>query len=190
MTPAPTSTFTTNTGRAGRSSGNVAESAIYSKLPTAIARYLRTATSSPIDLGKSRAHVSRWVRGSDVFFLKRATANAGLATDLREEFERLSWLRGRIPVPEIVFWEPGHPGQTDDWLLACALPGIDAATAAKRMDAEIIVRALAEGFETIHAIEAADCPFNHDAPAEIARAATNVSAGVVDESDFDEQRQG
>jgi aminoglycoside phosphotransferase len=78
------------------------------------------------------------------------------AADLQGERDRLAWLRGRLPVPELVgfFHAAG-----DDWLVTRELPGVplyDPSVASSPSD---VARTLGEILRGIHAIDATGCPF-------------------------------
>ena len=103
------------------------------------------------------------------------------------ETERIGWLQGRLPVPEVVRYE------TDDrkeYLLLTALPGRDAASLTGDEPNENIVRLLATGLRMIHSLPVAECPFDMTLAGVIEEARYNVFNGFVNEADFDEIRLG
>jgi aminoglycoside phosphotransferase len=78
------------------------------------------------------------------------------AADLSGERDRLAWLRGRLPVPEMVgfFHVVG-----DDWLMTRELPGVPMYHASMGLSPERVARVLGEILRGIHSTDAADCPF-------------------------------
>jgi kanamycin kinase len=86
-------------------------------------------------------------------FLKWNPRRTGV--DLRQERDRLEWLAGRHPVPEVVGW-----GEDDDaqWLLTAALPGGAAVGPVWRARPSEAVAAIAAGLRAIHAVAVDDVP--------------------------------
>ena len=87
--------------------------------------------------------------GSRVVFVKRAS-------DLAPERERLRWLAGRWPVPEMVGF---FRAVGDDWLLTREAPGVPLYHVS--IDADPAQKAALFGtiLRDLHATPAADCPF-------------------------------
>ncbi|MEO7588908.1 MAG: aminoglycoside 3'-phosphotransferase [Arachnia sp.] len=83
---------------------------------------------------------------------------------LAAEAKRLTWLRGRFPVPELV----EHRVLDGSALLVTkALPALSAVDPAWRVRAVEATRAIAEGLRRLHALDAADCPFDCSAETRI-----------------------
>lgn len=102
------------------------------------------------------------------------------ARELRDERERLDWLRGRLPVPIVEGWVEDDDGA---WLLLSATAGVMAQDANALCDTRTLVRALGEGLRRIHSVPIAGCPFDMRLDVRLARAAWNIEAGLVDEPD-------
>ena len=84
-----------------------------------------------------------------VVYVKRAAALAG-------ERDRLEWLQGRLPVPEVVgFFQAAG----DDWLMTRELPGVPLYHRSVDWPHSRAARVLGEILRAIHATDAADCPF-------------------------------
>ncbi len=140
-----------------------------------------------ITIGESAAHVYRLATAAGSHsFLKLAPRVAGT---LAGEADRIRWLHGRLPVPQLFAY---HEDPVYSYLLMSALPGVDSATLAveRGMETATLVRLLGEGLRQIHATPWANCPFDHRLATEIERATIRTARGLVDESDFDEERQG
>jgi len=76
---------------------------------------------------------------------------------LAAEAKRLTWLHGRHPVPELV----EHRVLDGTALLVTkALPALSAVDPAWRLRGVEATRAIAEGLRRLHALDAADCPFD------------------------------
>ena len=136
-----------------------------------------------IDLGRSNALVWR-IQGEAALFVKAEPIHS--LAELPGEVKRLFWLASTtIAAPRVLdsFDDGGFA-----WLLMTALPGADLSQQADRPVE--LVYALAAGLKSLHALDPADCPFDHRLNAQLARGAANLVAGRVDQSDFDDARQG
>src|ERR1700692_648203 len=82
-------------------------------------------------------------------YVKRAAALAG-------ERDRLEWLQGRLPVPEVLgFFQAAG----DDWLMTREVPGVPFYHPSVGWPPSRVARVFGEILRTIHATDAADCPF-------------------------------
>jgi kanamycin kinase/aminoglycoside 3'-phosphotransferase-2 len=156
-------------------------------IPPELAVLVEGYTWSQIDTGCSAAHVYRLhADNRPGLYLKSASIAAG-GHSLEPEHQRLEWLQGRLPVPKVLGFT-----QSDGFrhLLLSEVTGTPAHTLSHTDSIESLVHLLAEGLRMIHALPADDCPFRHDIDAEIAVARERMMAGLVDEDDFDEARQG
>lgn len=138
----------------------------------------------PITLGRSDASVWRFGDGDKALFLKAEPVHP--LSELPGEAERLQWLAGTgIAAPQLraSFEEDGFT-----WLLMTALPGADLTHLVDRPEA--LRNAVATGLRALHALDPATCPFDHRLDAKLISGAANVAAGRVDETDFDESREG
>ena len=105
-----------------------------------------------------------WSGGSSVVY--EITSGAAswflkIGAGLGPECERVQWLRGRLPVPEVVaFADIGGK----DALLTTTVPGTNLARLAKRLPAADIVAMLAAALRLFHAADATGCPFEAAVP--------------------------
>ncbi|WP_041785050.1 APH(3') family aminoglycoside O-phosphotransferase [Rhodospirillum centenum] len=123
--------------------------------------------------------------GRPVLYVK--TEPAEPLAELPGEIARLRWLAGQgIPCPAVLqaTEEAGR-----HWLLMSALPG-HVLEEAPDLDTGRRVALYAGALRTLHALDIAACPFDQRIDGQIALAAARVAAGLVDEEDFDEVRQG
>jgi aminoglycoside phosphotransferase len=82
---------------------------------------------------------------------------------LARESAGLSWLHGRLPVPEVVAFDHIDGAEL---LLTAAVPGTNLAALAKRLPPADIVAMLATALRAFHSVSAKDCPFEAYIPAE------------------------
>jgi aminoglycoside 3'-phosphotransferase II len=138
-----------------------------------------------IDIGCSRASVFRITGpGRPTLFLK--SAPVGKCVGLMHEAERLRWLDGKLSVPRLLSFSVENDCEH---LLMTALPGLNGVDAG-RDDPHAVVVGLAEALRHLHAHSGAGCPFDETRELRIERAREHVRAGLVDESDFDDERRG
>lgn len=140
------------------------------ELPEAFAVY----TPYPVIGGRSGAQVFRLVApGKPTLFLKRS--EAADSAHLQGTAARLEWLRGKLPVPEVVHFHEDANGSS---LVMTAVPGTELthfneeSSALKRRMTVALARALRQ----FHAVEAHDCPFDHSAGRELERLEEGIAA--------------
>ncbi|PYE48938.1 APH(3') family aminoglycoside O-phosphotransferase [Deinococcus yavapaiensis] len=151
-------------------------------LPEALRRVLPVARWEEVTVGMSSSRVYRSTR--HVLKVKRTTEPFDT---LFAEKEKLRWLEGRVPAPKVVAYLKDATGE---YLAVTRLPGVDMshedARLHPRRNAELLARALRE----LHALPIQDCPFDASLRTKLREARERVSAGFVDEQDFDDERQG
>lgn len=86
---------------------------------------------------------------SGVIYVKRAA-------HLEEERDRLEWLKGRWPVPELIGL---YRGFGDDWLLTHAVRGVPLNDTSIKWDGRTMARRLGAILRELHSVDASDCPF-------------------------------
>ncbi|HBP6305410.1 TPA: aminoglycoside 3'-phosphotransferase [Pseudomonas aeruginosa] len=137
-------------------------------------------------IGESRADVFRvhFSRGKN-FFVKSELIDE--ISELPGETERLRWLnKVGLPGPSVV---DTATEANRHWLLMSALPGRNLASATDLSPPQVI-SIVAMALRTLHQVPLEECPFDHRLEHRIAAAKDRVSAGLVDETDFDEERLG
>ena len=140
-----------------------------------------------IVIGASRAQVYRLSDAvRPVSFLKVSPRDE-LVT-LADDAARLRWLADRLPVARVLSY---HEDATHSYLLTSAVPGVDAATLSERLETDTrhLVRLLAQGLRQIHAVNPTNCPFDHRLAREVEHARLQALRGLVNEADFDPERQ-
>jgi aminoglycoside 3'-phosphotransferase II len=154
-------------------------------LPTELQRQLSSCRAERVHIGESGNAVFRlWRSGEPPLFLKIGVDAGG--TDIRAEAERLRWLATRAPVPRLIGLLEDH---NRAFMLLEALPGRNGVDAARDQPREVVV-GLAKALDSLHAQPIGGCPFDQRIDAQIARAEERTRLGLVDESDFDQERQG
>ena len=155
-------------------------------LPASLKDLIAGDTWTSVAIGRSSATTFRLTGPTrEVRFLKIAQLLS--RAELRDEKERLEWLNGKLPVPEVILFESDG---LRDYLLVTAIPGVDSASLRAGTEGPTIVRSLAEGLRTIHALPVAGCPFQRPIESDIQLARHNVCHDLVDETDSDGVRKG
>ncbi len=125
--------------------------------------------------------------GATDLFLKHG--KDAVVDEISAEMGRLYWLARYISVPAVVHFTR-TPGEA--WLLMSEVPG---KTAYQVLEAHpelrlAVVDALAMFLRQLHAIPVNECPFNSGHAYRLTCARARIDAGLVDEGDFDEERDG
>ena len=137
-------------------------------------------------IGESRADVFRLRRdnGPDLFLKAEPLVEHA---ELADEIERLHWLQQQgLPAPVVLdHMQENH----HHWLLMSAMPGQDLASSSALSAAQVI-DVLATALRTLHQVPVAQCPFDHNLEQRITVAREHVDAGLIDGTDFDDERLG
>ncbi len=97
------------------------------------------------------------------------------------EERRLRWLKGKLPVAEVVAIA-SQDGT--DYLLMTKLPGVDGSDVRVHRDGARFVELLACGLRMVHAIPTTDCPFPATVDRLLEIAEQRVSQSVLETDDF------
>ncbi|TJY41794.1 aminoglycoside 3'-phosphotransferase [Cohnella pontilimi] len=131
---------------------------------------------------------------ANTFLLTGAAGNrylkvlpVGSVETLRQEKERMEWLQGKLPVPEILYYEDDG---SNEYLLMSEIPGLDASHRLYESMLPQLMRELAAGLRAIHEVDIRNCPFDQRLERKIGEAGKRVENRLVDEDDFDEIREG
>jgi kanamycin kinase/aminoglycoside 3'-phosphotransferase-2 len=136
----------------------------------------------PLELGLGGAGV-RWFQepigesGAEVFLVTEpGRPDRYLKTDprvaerrLAAERDRMAWLKGRLPVPEVLGYAVAAG---KEWLVSSAIPGLCACDPNLAMPRRDVVRIQARELRRIHALPADGCPFVSRLADKLAIAAT------------------
>ncbi len=100
----------------------------------------------------------------------------------RQEAGIMAWLRGKLPVPEVLACEREGGRQ---YLLMTRLSGKMLCDSAVLGDAENVTRLLAQALVMVGSVDIRDCPYRADLDAELAIAREHVERGEVDVENTD-----
>lgn len=151
-------------------------------LPSGLKPLIGECELEAVSIGCSVANVFRVLSDSmNRMFLKVAPAGNGL----RCEADRLAWLCGRVRVPRVIRFvaENDH-----EFLLTDALGGVNG-IGLGQINPEAVVTGVARELKEWHSRSIAGCLFDQGVQRQIERAKNRVQAGLVDETDFDEERR-
>jgi aminoglycoside phosphotransferase len=95
--------------------------------------------------------------GTSVVYVKRASELGG-------ERDRLVWLAGRLPVPELAGF---YQADGDEWLLTYEVRGVPLYHPSLGWEPERIARRFGEILREIHSIDASTCPFGEKTPGHV-----------------------
>ena len=138
--------------------------------PEVVLAEIRSADPQPV-----------WVRDDGATTVWRVSRKGGgdaflkVDVDLLGEAERLRWLRGQLPVPEVLAVGSGLDSR--DWLLTHGLPGVMAANPVGEEPSRVI-EVLGETLRTIHSIPVTSCPFISPVGSELEDARRRLRDGV------------
>jgi aminoglycoside phosphotransferase len=150
-------------------------------LPAELADLVAGAALVPIVVGRSGSIVARVARPSGDLILKLVERSGG-APALEPEAERLRWLLGRFPAPEVVL----HGGdESAEWLVTTALDGADATSTPLATDPGRLATLLGEHLRRLHdEVDPSQCPFDASTASLVAHARRQVAEGRIDPGDF------
>ncbi|WP_442892283.1 APH(3') family aminoglycoside O-phosphotransferase [Ensifer sp. MJa1] len=163
-------------------------------MPSRIPQIELPANIQPLIAGYLWSHDSLGQSDSSIYLLrdkdrpmlvlKIETANP--FAELPDEAARLDWLGSQgVPCPRVL--ARTFTAETN-WLVLQAVDGIDLVSTTLSPADRISV--LAGALKHLHALDAADCPFDHRIDKRIVIAEARTQAGIIDESDFDDARLG
>ncbi len=117
-----------------------------------------------------------------------AVDRADLRFHPENEADRLLWLASYgFPVPEVV-----EVGEADglSWLVTTAVPGVPAGGPWRAAERAAVLDAVADLARALHAVPAAECPFDRTLAVTLPRCRVAVELGTVDLDDLDERHAG
>lgn len=155
------------------------------RLPAELSRLVNGYEWRRITLGLSPSHTYLLTGASHNLYIKIQSITA--AESLHREKERLLWLQGKLTVPEVVYF-----GQDDanEFLLMTEIEGINASDKSYESMLPTLMQQLAIGLRIVHGVPVEGCPFDQTLNAKIVEARRRVEQQLVDEEDFDRQREG
>ncbi|MDQ3042962.1 MAG: aminoglycoside 3'-phosphotransferase, partial [Acidobacteriota bacterium] len=106
---------------------------------------------------------------------------------LLQEKLKLDWLKNRLPVAEVLLFAED---ETNEYPLLSEISGVDASDDSLKNHIPRTIEQLANGLKMIHSLPIEDCPFDARLACKIEIARERTINGLVEENDFDEERQG
>ncbi|GGR71177.1 aminoglycoside 3'-phosphotransferase [Deinococcus seoulensis] len=153
------------------------------QFPAALKRVLPAARWERVSGGQSGAQVWKSTR----FVVKVQPRAPHPVSTLQQERERLRWLHGRLPAPQVAAFEV-EDGQ--EFLAMTRLRGIPMSHPDALLHPERVVTLLARALRELHALPIRDCPFRQTLDVTLPLARERVQAGLIDAHDFDEDQAG
>lgn len=143
----------------------------YSKaqLPPSVAALVGSAACTPITIGMSGAAVLSC--GDAILKIQPDSEDAD------REAQAMVWLRGRLPVPEVLCYEK-RDGKS--FLLMSRLPGRMSCDREHMADPDGLTTILAEALNMLWAVDLRGCPLFCDLDEKLDMARYNVTHGLVD----------
>lgn len=155
------------------------------RLPPELAALLNGYKWQRITLGLSQSRTYLLIGEAANLYLKVQSLTA--VESLSSEKERLVWLQGKLPVPQVVY---DGKDDTNEYMLITEIPGINASDKSYESILPELMQQLAVGLRAIHVVGIAGCPFDQRLDVKIKEAVGRVDRQQVDEDDFDHVRQG
>lgn len=159
--------------------------AVYPSAPTQIQKALHKMLLTEVHIGCSDTHVYRASDGERNVYLKTQSVSGFYS--FAHNVEILGWLRGRLPVPEVLEFARDAD---NEYLVLSEVAGMNCVEALEVFPPGRVVELLAEGLRMVHAVEIAACPFDERLAAKLRKGRENVLHNLVYEDYFDEERQG
>ena len=142
-------------------------------LPGPIAALVRGLRWERDTVGRSFAGVYRLSDGKNTYYLKCGDEADGLAGECRN----LRWLRGRLPVPEVLAWA-AEGGM--EYMLLSEAGGRMLCDASYLRRPELAVSALASGLRMLRAVDISGCPLKNGLDEKLEAAAENIRCGRLE----------
>ena len=158
----------------------------FERWPDELRRKVNGYAAAPNQTGMSSSHVFHLTHPQKSPLFLKISPRVDLHP-VRDDYERLIWLAGKLPVPEVVAYDED---EVQAYLLMTALPGMPAHKFTGHQERERAVHVLAEGMRLLHTLHIPDCPFDQSNDRMIAQAEAHLRAGWVDVAELDEERRG
>jgi len=155
-------------------------------LPPSIAQAVSGYTWQQIHIGFSSAQVFRLdAKNKNSLYLK--IDSLASKHSLWQEKIKLDWLKNRLPVAEVLLFAED---ENTNYLLLSEISGVDASDDSLKKNIPRTINELASGLKMIHSLPIENCPFDGRLAYKIEAAREQMIKGLVEEEDFDEERQG
>jgi aminoglycoside phosphotransferase len=155
-------------------------------LPAELKDLLGDAIWQADDLGCSGTHIyhigPRYLKIAPSFIIPHQEHRL-----LEAEEQRLQWLCGRLPVPEVHYY--AHNGQFE-FLLTSEIAGTVSCDRSFQDNVPEVVRLLAQGLQMIHRVDMTDCPFDQRSAPQLEIARRYSADHIIDKTLFNIEFQG
>jgi aminoglycoside phosphotransferase len=101
--------------------------------------------------------------------------------NLRAEKDRMLWLQGRLPVPEVYYY---GVDEQNEYLYMSEIPGVMACDQVFRDNMPELIDLLAEALHMMHAVDITNCPFDQSLSYRLSIAHQGVQQGRVAEEEI------
>ena len=152
-------------------------------LPAKLRALLGRADWEAVTIGRSMAQVFHIEDG----YLKIVRQGRAQGSDLLAEKERLEWLQGRLPVPEVYYY---GKNASFEYLYLSEIQGIMACEQHFRDAMPRLIDLLAEALHMVHAVEEQFCPFTRPLQPRLEEIQQRISSGHIDTAKFATDHQG
>lgn len=141
----------------------------------------------PVRNGASVAQIFRLQLPNYKFGMYLKVVHRDKYSSLLPEYERLIWLKGVFPVPEVLFFGVEF---NYEYLLTSEVPGFHLTDQIPLDHLPKLIKKLAQSVRRIHNIPVEKCPFNKSLDVRLKEVKQNIMNGLVDTDDFDGKRKG
>lgn len=142
------------------------------KIPEMIRKLTENRSCTADSIGKSHSRV--------LLYPDMVLKIEPVAENAQNESKMLTWLRGKLPVPEILWAEESEGLQ---YLLMTRLPGEMACSPSYMEEPQRLTKLLAEALHQLWQVDITDCPSCCDLSYKLRLARRNVEAGMADTED-------
>lgn len=121
------------------------------KLTKQVEEFIKNSNLLEIEIGCSNSQVIK-IEKEDTFFLKISTNG-----ELKKEYEKLSWLNGKVKVPQIILYENKD---NIEYLITKEVPGEMVCSDYYSDNWKLGIQIIVESFKELYNVDITNCPFN------------------------------
>jgi aminoglycoside phosphotransferase len=153
------------------------------ELPIELRPLLDRTNWRMVTIGCSGMHVFHVRDG----YLKIADQRRGVKSTLFGEYERLCWLQGQLPVPQVYHYSKSA---SFEYLYLSEIVGVMACDQQFQADMPLFLRLLAEALHMVHDIESDQCPFPRLLQSRMEQMRQKIASRTLNLSAFSAAHQG